>query len=270
MERHLGLESLRMVRGGMSKIPELSVILLTRNGVQELSPFLPELTEVTGEVILWDDFSDDDIESLAKRVCAKYFQHRLENDFAAHRNAALEKAQKEWVLFLDQDERPQPGFWEELEKVLQKPEYDTYFIRRETQFLGKVLQHGETGSVQILRLARKSVGKGKWRRPVHEIWEIEQKTGLISTPILHLQPTSFTEFLVKLHHYASQEPASRSKYGMARILFELFTFPLGKFLYNYFFKQGFLDGFPGFALAVCMSYYSLLVRVFLYETRQRQ
>jgi hypothetical protein len=51
-------------------------------------------------------------------------------------------------------------------------------------------------------------------------------------------------------------------------LFQIVFYPLGKFLYNYIVRLGFLDSTPGIIMALSMSFHSFLVRAKLWHLWQ--
>jgi hypothetical protein len=55
-----------------------------------------------------------------------------------------------------------------------------------------------------------------------------------------------------------------------KINFSEWLKPLAKFIWNYFFLWGFLDGIHGFVFAVLMSLHSFAVRVKLYLIWRRE
>lgn len=204
-------------------------------------------------------------------------------DFAKARNEELSKVKTKWILFLDKDEEMSPKLAEEIQQVLENPNSklqitnNGYKIRRRDRFLGKWLRFGETGNVKIVKLARKD--SGRWERPVHEIWKIKGKVGELKNPIYHYH-NSVEEMIERIDRYSSMEaefrkntllrhyPLKAVPFGRAgivrllkvRITMELTLYPLLKFVYNYIFRLGFLDGMEGFILAGLMSFHAFLVR----------
>lgn len=192
-------------------------------------------------------------------------------DFAAKRNFGLEQSNRDWTLFLDTDEHCPPALWKEIRSILDDGRVDALVLRRHDWFLGRRLLHGEVGAVRLLRCARTNAGKGRWERPVHEVWNLSgAKIAECATPLEHHPHPTLNDFLRKLHWYASLEPKSRERYSFSRILIEFLCFPALKFLHNFIWRLGFLDGWQGLIHAVLMSYYSLITRVFLYEAHFTQ
>jgi glycosyltransferase involved in cell wall biosynthesis len=252
----------------MSQRNLLTTVILTKNESSSVAELFSQAEKWSDQVIFLDDYSDD-IKSLREMMQSSkgaIFQHALNGDYAAHRNSVLGEIASEWTLFLDADELPKPEFWEEVMEIIQKTSHDAFFLRRRNVFLGRELKYGEAGEKHLLRLARTSLGKNAWKRAVHERWEVPTDSmGTIQALVLHRQPESLKAFVEKLNRYAVLEGKARKKQTVSAVVFELFTYPLGKFLWNFIVKQGFRDGFPGFSLAFLMSYYSLIVRVLQYE-----
>ena len=128
--------------------------------------------------------------------------------------------------------------------------------------MGKWLKYGETASVKFLRLAKKEAGK--WKRPVHEIWQIKGRVGDLKNPIVHDRDMSISQFLERINKYSSLRAKELYQKKIKANAFLIIVYPIGKFMQNYFFRLGFLDGKPGFVMAIMMSIHSFLVRAKLY------
>lgn len=195
---------------------------------------------------------------------AEIFNHRLNGNFAAQHNLALLKAKHEWVLFVDDDEQVSTVLAQEIISILKKSSYTGYTFHRKDYFWNRSLKHGETSAVKLLRLARKT--SGLWQRSVHEIWEIKGSVGEIRTPIDHFPHPTIHEFISSINFYTSLDSPQLEKEGKPFSLVMLLLKPAAKFLQNYVFRLGFLDGLPGFVVAFMMSFQSLVVRVKQYES----
>ena len=181
-------------------------------------------------------------------------------DFSKIRNESLSKAKEEWVLFVDSDEVVSEKLRNEiLYRFRIESGMTGYKLKRQDRFLGKWLRYGETAGVRLLRLAKK--GAGRWERPVHEVWKINGRVGEFKNAILHYSHDSIGGLVEKLDRYSEIEAEWRlGKLGKLGILIEMILFPSGKFIHNYIFRLGFLDGMEGFIHAGMMSGHSFLVR----------
>ena len=190
-------------------------------------------------------------------------------DFAAERNELLKSAKYEWVFFLDSDEKITAKSWLEIKKIIEENKYDLVSVKREDYFHGQKISHGEAGQMRLIRMGKKD--KIAWERPVHEkVTESKSLQVLKSQIILqHYAHKNIESFLEKIAKYARLEAEFRYQHKIKFSLFELLFFPVGKFIVNYFWRLGFLDGFRGIIYAGLMSLHSFLVRVYLYELEQK-
>ena len=240
----------------------LTAIILTRNNQASIKQLLASLSWCD-EIIIIDDESSDKTRIIAKKLGAKVLRHPLRHNFAAQRNFGLQQAKGDWAIFIDSDEIVTPQLVREIGAEVKSSAYLAYSVRRLDIFLGKTLRFGETGNINLIRLARRTAGR--WHRPVHEIWHIKVPIGQLRFPLYHHPHPSLTSFLEKINHFTTIESKFRPIPSKTRLLLELMFYPPAKFLYNYIFKLGFLDGWPGLSLTMMMSLHSLLVRLKLYE-----
>lgn len=208
-------------------------------------------------------------------------------DFSQVRNQALQKVNTPWVLFLDSDEVFAQESIPELKELLlaknyPQRNYTGASVVRQDIFHQKTLKHGEAGATRLLRLGKKSVLT--WKRPVHEVALL--KTGEIrksKIKIFHYSHQNISSFLQKIIIYSNQESTYRmnnlkqeNRPITVPIIFpiiiklQLLIYPFAKFIYAYFFKLGFLDGYRGLVYAFIMSLHSLSVRSMILEKLKKK
>ena len=231
----------------------ISAVILTKNEERNIQRCLKNL-QWCDEIIIVDDYSTD--KTLNKIKGCKVFKRRLNGNFAEQRNFGLSKAKGDWVLFVDADEVVTKELQKEIVTRIKYSKRAGFYLRRKDVFLGKELNYGETGNTKILRLARRN--SGKWKRKVHEFWEIEGETCDLPSPIIHYHDMKLTDFLSKINYYSEIHAKENVKAGKKSNLWRIIFYPLGKFSVNYFLKLGFLDGTPGFIMAAMMSFHSFL------------
>ncbi len=241
----------------------ITVCVLTKNSQEELTKILPSV-QFANQILVIDDHSTDNTESIARAHQCDFYKRALNNDFAAQRNYAIHKARGEWIFFIDPDETVSASLAAEVMQVTNTTSYDGFSIKREDLFLGKKLKHGETSSVWLVRLAKKA--KGTWVRPVHETWKVEN-VGRLKNVLVHNAHQDIAHFLKKINYYTDIESNYRNQSGKKTNLFEVVAFPVGKFIQNYILRLGILDGMEGFTMAFMMSVHSFLVRAKQITTR---
>ncbi len=245
----------------------ISAIILTKNEAKNISRAI-ESVNFCDEVIVIDDFSEDETVEFAKKSGAKVYEKRLNGDFAKQRNAAMSKAQGDWLLFVDADERISDDLEEEIKKVAikNKLEYGVYYIKRRDFWWGRELKYGETSSIRhkgLIRLVRPQTGS--WKGRAHEVFKTNLPVGSLTNFINHYPHPTLKEFIEDINLYSSLRAKELQIKGERVGLVKIVSYPLGKFIINYFFKLGFLDGPAGFVYAFLMSFHSFLVRAKLYQ-----
>ncbi len=191
-------------------------------------------------------------------------EYPLQGDFAAKRNYALSRAHGEWVLFVDADEEVPVKLAEEIKSEIRKgTEFQGYFLKRRDYFWGRWLRFGETANVRLLRLAKRTAGR--WQRKVHEVWQVRGPVGELNSPLKHYPHQTIRDFVDSVNYYSEIDVSELKKEGKNFSVFRVVANPVGKFLENYFWRLGVLDGEAGFVVAFMMSFQSLVVRVKQYD-----
>jgi glycosyltransferase involved in cell wall biosynthesis len=242
----------------------ISVVILSKNEEKNILDCL-ETVSWADEIIILDDNSDDRTLEIVENLSLKNLKtikRELHNDFSAQRNYAISKTKNEWILFIDADERVTPELRREINDFLieekNSPKFNGMYIKRKDMLWGKLLIHGETGNIKLLRLAKKSAGK--WQGKVHEEWVVKGDTETFDNYILHFPHPTISEFLEEINFYTSIRAAELYESGIKTSLFQIIVYPKAKFFVNYFLMLGILDGLEGLVFAILMSFHSFLVR----------
>ena len=248
----------------------LSAVVLTKDEEKHIVDCLESIS-FCDEIIVIDDNSQDRTVEIAKKMGLKSFAHSLNNDFSEQRNFGLSKSSCEWVLFVDADERIPENLKKEITSLISSSGRDIkvngYFLMRQDVLWGKKLEHGEVGNIKLLRLARKDFGR--WEGKVHETWNINGKMGSLKNAILHYPHENVSEFLKEINYYTTIRASELHKSSITVSWYDILLYPIGKFILNYFFKLGFLDGIPGLIVAIIMSFHSFLVRGKLWQLQNK-
>lgn len=246
----------------------LTGIILIKNEENNIVDCLESLS-FCDETILIDDNSEDRTLELAKNFKVKIYKRSLNDDFSAQRNFGLEKASGDWILFIDADERITQTLKKEiLYKIDSKENISGFYIKRKDYFMGKMLNHGETSSIKLLRLIRK--GSGNWMGKVHETLIVSGTNETLENPLFHYPHPTISEFLKEINFYSSLRARELYEKRKKVNFFSVLTYPKIKFFLNFFFRKGFLDGIQGFVFALLMSFHSFLVRGKLWLLWQRK
>jgi len=98
--------------------PTLSVCLIVRDEEDSLARCLESVREIADEVIVVDTGSRDGTVDVARRFGAEVHEFEWCDDFAAARNAAIAKANSNWILIVDADEEMPRESGEQIQELL--------------------------------------------------------------------------------------------------------------------------------------------------------
>jgi glycosyltransferase involved in cell wall biosynthesis len=237
---------------------EISAVIITFNEEKRLEPALKSLAGLVSEIVVVDSFSADSTVKLAKKYTNKVFQRKW-TDYTDQKNYANTRTSFPWILSLDADERISPELREEiLEIKKEEPECSGFSIPRQVYYLGRWIRHSGWYPDRKLRLFRKD--RARWEGEyVHERLVIEGKIQKLSGSIHHFTYRNISEHLDRINKFselgAQKLYAKRNKCRWHHLVF----MPLFRFMKSFFWRAGFLDGYPGFIVSV-LNGYSIFLR----------
>ena len=89
--------------------PLVTAAMIVCNEAANLGACLESLHEVVDEVVVVDTGSSDASVDIARSFGAHVYSESWQNDFSKARNAALDRATGDWILYIDADERLRPA-----------------------------------------------------------------------------------------------------------------------------------------------------------------
>lgn len=241
----------------------LSVILITFNEENNIVDCL-ESVRWADEIIVVDSGSEDKTVELAKQYTDKVFQIEWRG-YAENKNYALSRADGDWILWIDADERVTPELAEEIQSLLKgKPQADGYEMARRAYFLGKWIKHCGWYPGYVLRLFKRQSARFSDSK-VHEGVVLDGKRARLQHDLLHFTDNDLDHYLWKFNRYTSyaadELAAKNRRAGILAILFR----PAFAFIKMYFLKRGFLDGVQGLMLCLLSAGYVAIKYAKLWE-----
>jgi len=237
----------------------LSVVLITQNEEgnlpRTLESVMPLVRDGKGEIIVVDSGSTDRTVEIAKSYGAKVFVE-VWKGFAAQKNSAMDKASMDWVLQLDADEALEPSLASEIEiKLKGSATVSGFWIPRKNFFLGRWIRHGGFYPDPKLRLIRRGAGRFE-EYGAHPTIKVNGPTRKLSNALLHDAYPTLRGYIDHMNSYSSMGAEvvvakRRRRFSFTNIVIR----PLLTFIYNYFFRLGFLDGREGLLLHLYHSAY---------------
>ena len=255
----------------------LSVVIITFNEEANLGRTLasvqPLVADGKGEIIVVDSGSTDRTVEIARTHGAKVFVEEWKG-YAAQKNSAIDKAEGDYIFSLDADEEVSDELAQEIRGVVKYPPQgdkfrqklsdgtsspifvNGFWMPRRNYFLGRWIKRGGFWPDCKLRLFRRGSGRFK-EAAVHEILEVEEyssngivlSSGRLRGALLHHSYPTLSDYIDHMNRYSSlgaEMAVAKGQGGFS--LFNIVVRPLATFVYNYFFRLGFLDGREGLLL----------------------
>lgn len=235
---------------------EVSAVVLTRNEEKNIGPCL-ETLQWADELLVLDSFSDDATVEIAQGMGAEVHQRAFAN-YPLQRNTALQLASKEWVFFVDADERVTPQLAEEIRRVVDEVGFAGWWVPRKNYIFGKWIRHAGWFPDYQLRLLRRDKARYDERREVHELVDLDGEAGYLESLMIHHNYDTVQQFRVKQDAYTSYEARMMFENGERARIHNLILQPLRQFRWRYVTLEGYKDGWHGLLLCLLMAYYELV------------
>ncbi len=195
-----GLLRLRRLLAGLGEPPAPSaspgprtLAVMARTDEPGLPEFFAAASGLADQaVVLWDGLAVPEAagRAAALGVPVTHLARPLDGDFAAQRNAMLAACPPGWVLYLDPDERPGPGFAEAVDRIAAMPGVGGAYFPRITLYPDATMAkvgHGLWPDLQLRLFFAGPPARPVFTRPVHERLEGLAGTAVLAldAPILH-------------------------------------------------------------------------------------
>ncbi|MEF9991456.1 MAG: glycosyltransferase family 2 protein [Romboutsia sp.] len=163
----------------------VSLCMIVKNEEKNIGRCLKSVAGIVDEIIVVDTGSTDRTIEIAKEYGAKIYYHKWNDNFSDARNASIEKATKDWILFLDADEDMAEEEIRKFKNVISiNPNLDALHLR-----LVNIISNMDIGDAIVLRAFRNKP-EYRFEGKMHEqiIGAIERhggKTGASDIQIRH-------------------------------------------------------------------------------------
>ena len=169
---------------------KISYGITVHNEADELNKLLEILihkTDVEDEIVICDDFSDEDTQFVIRSWAQQYghnkvikvYKRHLEGDFASQKNSIIDNSVGDYIFHIDADEYPHEVLLRDIKQVLEMNEVDLVWVPRVNTVEGITQEHmnqwgwktTEQGWINYpdfqSRVFRNSPDI-RWRKKVHE------------------------------------------------------------------------------------------------------
>ncbi len=232
----------------------VTAVVPTLNEEDNILPCLESLGWADRRVV-FDCYSTDATVRLAQRAGARVLQHPFEN-YAQFHNAAMERVDAAWILFVDADERVTPELAAEIESVVaQGREEVLWWIPRLNYIFGRLTKGAGWYPDYQPRLLRR--GHVRWERPVHEVAVADGPEGYLENPLIHYNYEDVADFKARQERYNRYDTEILFREGVRPRPYTPYTQFARHLWWRFVTLRGFQEGLHGLRLSLLTAYYEL-------------
>ena len=227
---------------------QLSVVIITLNEEKNIARCLDSVKEIADEIVVVDSYSTDNTEVICKSYGARFIQHAFAG-YIEQKNYALTQTKFKHVLSLDADEALSDKLKVSILQIKSNFEADGYTMNRLANYGGKWIRH--SGWYPDVKLRVFDQRKGEWTGLiVHEKIELynDGKIEHLKGDILHYTYQSSQDHRKQSEKFTTLGAQADFKKGKKAPFYKIWGGPVHKFIKDYFFNLGFLDGKEGFII----------------------
>lgn len=243
-------------------IERLSVVIITFNEGHHIAQCLKAAQAVSDEIVVVDSGSTDN----TVEICKAYGARVLTNPWCGYseqKNFGNTQATSDWILSIDADEVLNDALIQSILKWKKNPQAASF--KRMTNYCGTFIKHGGWYPDIKVRLFNKQ--ETNWEGTIHEVLRglTKENTFLLEGDCLHYSYYSVDQHYAQAEKFTTIQAEDLFNSGKLSPWFKRVFSPISKFIVDYFFRLGFLDGKAGFTVARISAYATFLKYKKLYE-----
>lgn len=245
---------------------KMSVIIIAKNAKEQIKSAINSCS-FANEVIVIDGGSEDTTIDISKELGAKVFNLKT-NDFSQMRNFGLQKAEGEWILYVDSDEVVSEELSSQILQVIKSSNiYSAYKILRKNFYLGKN-EWPKKEKLERLFLKENLV---KWYGQLHESPQVKGLVGELSGYLDHYTHQNLKSMLEKTNEWSEVEANLRYKTNHPRMRW--WRFPrvmIYAFFNSYIIQGGWKVGTVGLIESIYQAFSIFITYAKLWELQNQK
>lgn len=226
----------------------LSVVIITLNEERNIGRCLQSVSGVADDVVVVDSGSADHTADICREHGARFISHPWLG-FAETKNFANSQAKYPLILSLDADEALSDQLIASIRAVKETEALAAYSMNRLTNYCGQWIRHCGWYPDRKIRLFNRN--KARWTGLIiHETLSVDSGVAVhhLEGDLLHYSYYTVAGHISQANRFTdltAEEAFSKGENGtLAKILFK----PPVRFIRDYFFRLGFLDGYYGYLI----------------------
>jgi len=245
----------------------MSLVVIARNEAHNIGRCI-QSARFVAEVLVAENESFDKTSEVAESFGARVI-HPPWQGFGRQKKFAALQAQQDWILALDADEALSQELQKEILENFSSLQPDTvYYFPRKSFHLSRWIKHGGWYPDRQPRLFHRK--HSMWNEAeIHESVEGKQQA-FFKSDLEHYVFRDLSQQVMTNDRYSTLQAQDYVKAGKKFSFFKAMTKPWVKFIECYFLKLGFMDGYPGFVIAVGAAYSVFIRWAKIWEIQRRK
>lgn len=245
----------------------VSAVVLARDAARVIDDCLASLQWADEMLVVLDTATTDDTEARARRAGARVVEHPF-SSFADQRNAALSLASENWVLFVDADERVTAALAAEVRRAIEEPDGRVgFWVPRRNIICGRWVRNAGWYPDLQLRLLKRSSAHYSVDLPVHEVAEVDGRSGTLAEPLIHLNYRNLAEFWTRQRRYVALAAVGMRGRGEVPRARALIGQPAREFWRRFVTERGYREGPLGAVLCLILAFATFQIQWLAWRDR---
>ena len=236
----------------------ISAIIITKNEERNIERCLLSLQGIADEIVVVDSFSTDNTRKICEKYNVKFFSKEWLG-YAEQKNSANLLSTHDIVLSIDADEALSLELQQSLLHLKSTEKQDFVCqINRLTNYCGKWIYHCGWYPDKKVRIFNRN--KAKWQGEIHEtvFYPIDTEVIPLKGDLLHYSYHSVEDHIKQVDKFTTLTAMEAFEKKENCTFFSLIIKSCWKFIRDYFFKRGFLDGYYGYLICKISAFATFL------------
>lgn len=253
-------------------MPTIGISMIAHNEEKQIAKALQSSLFADDIVVVDCESTDKTAEIVKNFPQARIFSRPNNKNLNLNKSFGFEQLATDWIFYLDPDEIITEELTAEIKEAICSEKFAAYKLPRRNIFFGRWLAHGSQYPDTQLRLFKR--GRASFpNRHVHEMLQVDGETGNLKNAFEHHPYPEVADYMRKMIFYTGFQAEYWHTSGMSDNVFNtlrhLFFRPYFRFLRRYLLKQGFRDGWQGFAAAAGDAFQNIFSYARFLELRGR-
>ena len=244
----------------------ISLVVLAHNEASNIRRCLESARSLVTEIVVVVNDCTDGTDNIARDEFGATVYAESWHGHRDQKNIALQKSTQPWVLCLDCDEELTPELRDEIHRFVTEddPAHNGASFPRRNWFLGRWIKHGDWYPDRNTRVARRGNAIWKGSRE-HDVLIVDGKVKRLRCDLLHYSHPTMNRQIEKINYFADIFLQRKLDAGAKFRLSQALVRPIWRFFRAYILRGGFLDGYPGYYIALTNAFSALVRHTRMYE-----